>query len=345
MDLSRIRDGVAGRFPSRVLTVDSHTAGEPTRLILDGIGPLPGGTVPEKRRYFMENLDHVRLQLTREPRGHRDMIAAVVTEPCSQGADFGLIYMDARRYPQLCGHATMGAVTTLIETGALEARGDEKTALVDTPSGPMETKARIREGRVESVAVRAVPSFVCGENETLEVPGLGQVPVDTVYVGGFFAMIPADRIGLELTPANAPALIDLGMRIIDLANRQLTVRHPTRPDLTTVDVAEFYDTADPALGRGKGFVVYGEAHMDRSPCGTGTTAKLTLFHHRGHLGINQPYFNTSPLGTTFEGRLLEETRVGDLRAVVAEIRGSAHITGIHEFVLDPHDPFPEGFLI
>ena len=345
MDFSKAVQGLARRFPSRVLSVDSHTGGEPTRLILEGVGPLPGATIQEKRRYLMENLDAVRLHLTREPRGHRDMVAALVTEPCSEEADFGLIYMDARRYPYLCGHATIGAVTTLIEMGAITARGDEVDVVVDTPSGPMSARAAMKGGLVESVAIRSVPSFVYGENEVLEVPGLGNLAVDTVCVGGFFVMVATDQIGLEIHRVNGPRLIDAGMKIIELANEQLRVRHPTRHEVATVDVVEFYDDRKPSAGRGKSLVVYGEAHMDRSPCGTGTTAKMTLYHHRGELPLNRPYWNSGPLGTTFEGRLVEESRVGSFPAVVAEIRGSAPITGMHQFFVDPRDPFPQGFLI
>jgi len=346
MDYTRVTRALRNQFPSRVVTVDSHTAGEPTRLIISGVAPVPGHTMEEKRHYFMDNMDHIRLQLTREPRGHRGMLTALVTEPTTEGADFGLMYMDTRRYPYLCGHATIGAVTTLMETGMLpQTNVSETIVIVDTPSGPMETRAFIEDGKVESVAIRAVPSFVYRENETLDMPELGRITVDTVCVGGFFAMVSTDQIGLNLTPANGPKLIDLGMTIIEAANQQLEVRHPTRPEVNTVDVAEFYDPSGHAKGLVNSVVIYGEAHMDRSPCGTGTAAKMTLLHHRGQLAINQHITNAGPLRTTFEGRLVAETRVGDFKAVVAEIRGSAHITGIHEFVLDARDPFPEGFLI
>lgn len=345
MDLSRAVQRLSRRFSSRVLTIDSHTGGEPTRLIIDGVGPLPGFTMQEKRRHLMENLDSVRLHLTREPRGHRDMVAALVTEPCTEEAGFGLIYMDARRYPFLCGHATIGAVTTLIETGALNPEGEEVRIDVDTPSGPLATKATMNEGLVQSVAILSVPSFVCGENHILKVPGLGNLTVDTVCVGGVFVMVSADQVGLDLTPASGPRLVDLGMKLINLANQQLEVHHPNRPEVRTVDVVEFYDEADSSPGQGRSLVVYGEAHMDRSPCGTGTTAKMTLLHHRGRLALNQPYLNKGPLGTTFEGRVVEETKEGPIPAVIAEIRGSAYITGMHEFYIDPHDPFPEGFLL
>ncbi len=343
MDLSRIAEGVHLRYPSRILTLDSHTAGEPTRLIVGGVDPLPGGTMEAKRRYFKKNLDQIRLLMTREPRGHRGMLAALVTEPVSRDAHFGLIYMDARRYPFLCGHATIGAVATLVETGALEVEGPETVIIVDTPSGPMKARARVEEGLVESVAVQTVPSFVYGRDESLEVPGLGTLTVDTVCVGGFFVMVSTDQIKLDLTPDNGDRLIQLGMRIIELANEQLVVRHPTRPEVATVDVVEFYAPHD--RHRGRSAVIYGESHMDRSPCGTGTAAKMTLFHDRGDLHIHEPYTNTGALGTVFEARLVEETTVGDSAAVVAEISGSAHITGINEFILDSRDPFPEGFLI
>lgn len=344
MKLDGIAAGLLRHYPEQLLTIDSHTAGEPTRLIIGGIEPLPGATVADKRRYLMRELDHVRLQLTREPRGHRDMLAALVTEPTSDGADFGLIYMDAQRYPYLCGHATIGAVTTLIEAGAIEAQEPETTVIVDTPSGPMETRARVRDGKVEWVAMRAVPSFVYSEDQPLSVPDVGSILVDTVCVGGFFAMVSADQIGLSLTPDNTGRLIELGMAIIDAANEQLTVHHPTRPEVKTVDVTEFYAPSDQP-GHGVSAVVYGASHIDRSPCGTGTSAKMTLLHHRGQLPLHQPFVNAGILGTTFEGQLVAETSVGDLVAVVPEVRGSAQVTGVHQFVLDQRDPFPHGFLV
>jgi proline racemase len=345
MDVSRIARSVRDRFPSRVISIDSHTAGEPTRLIVGGFDPIPGGTMKDKRRYIMENLDELRLRLTREPRGHRGIFAAILTDPVTDGADFGLVFMDPRRYPFLCGHGTMGAVATLIETGVLKAEEPETAVVVDTPSGPMEAVARVKGGVVESVGINMVPSFVYGENETLRVPGLGEVLVDTVCVGGFFVMVSADQINLEPDTANAAELIRLGMLFIEAANEQLKVRHPTRPEVMTVDVAEFYDPSEHSKNRGRNVVVYGEAHMDRSPCGTGTAAKMTLLHRHGLLGINETFTNYSPLGSVFEGRIVEETRIGDIDGVVAEVRGSAYITGFHEFVLDSRDPFPNGYLL
>jgi proline racemase len=343
--LDRLKKAFRERYPERIITIDSHIAGEPARLIVSGVGSVPGETMQAKRAFFMAHYDHIRLLLTREPRGHRDMFAACVTEPVSAGAHFGLIYMDARRYPYLCGHATMGAVMTLIEAGEIDAADDDLQVIVDTPSGPMQATAYMHDGRVESVAIRMVPSFVYRDKETLAVADYGQLTVATVCVGGFFVMVSADQIGLDFSPSNWPRLRDLGMELIQAANEQLTVRHPTRPEVNTVDVTEFYDPTMDAQNKGKNLVILGEGHMDRSPCGTGTAAKMTLLHHRGQFGFDDTFSNTSPLGTKFKGRLVEEIQLGDTKAVVAEVRGSAHITGIHEFIIDAKDPFQKGFLL
>jgi len=339
------------QFPDRILTVDSHTAGEPTRLVVGGLPPIPGRTINDKRLYLGEHLDHVRLLLAQEPRGHRDMLAAIVTEPVTEGAAFGIVFMDACRYPYMCGHGTIGAVTTLIEMGWLAAPEPETDVVVDSPSGPVHTTARVRvdapTGRVcvDSVAIQMESAFAFLLDQPLDVPGLGRITVDVSFAGGFFVMVSADQVGLALTPENGPDLIHWGMAITEAGNQQLRVQHPTRAYINTVDVTEFFDPAGHAQGRGKNAVIYGEAHMDRSPCGTGTAAKMALMHRRGELAVDQPFLNQGILGTTFEGRVVAETAVGDLPAIVPEVRGSAYVTGVNQFVLDPREPFPRGFLV
>jgi proline racemase len=344
LKLDRIQNLFLDGYPDRIVTIDSHTQGEPTRLLISGAGTLPGSTMKEKRDNFESHYDHVRMLLTREPRGHRGIMAAVVTEPVSPAGKFGLFYMDARRYPFLCGHATIGAVATLIEAGALEADSNETVITVDSPSGPLDARTRVRNGRVESVAIEMVPSFVFDVNRELEITGFGKVPVDLVCVGGFFAMVSARAIGIDLVPENSHRLISLGMAVIEAANRALGVYHPERPEVNTVDVTEFYDE-DPQTGTGKSVVIYGESNMDRSPCGTGTTARMTLLHHQGELDTGEVFKNAGPLGTVFEGRIVKTTSIGKFDGIVGEIRGNAQITGYHQFVVDASDPFPEGFLI
>lgn len=341
-DISTLYDGDA----PVITTIDSHTEGEVTRLIVDGLPPVTGATMMEKLIRFRTDHDAVRCLLTTEPRGSRQVLAAIVTEPVTSDAAFGLIYMDARRYPYLCGHATIGAVTTLARTGFLTFEQGENQVGIDTPSGRMTALAHVQNGRLTSVSIQMVPTFVFATDQQIQVEGFGPVVVDLVCAGGFFAMVNTQQIDLTPTMENKPMLVDLGMKIIEAANEQLTVTHPERPDVTTVDVTEFYDTiTSDGPARGRGMVVYGESHMDRSPCGTGTAAKLALLHHYKKIGLNEPYINASPLGTTFEARLVEKTMVGDFEASITRIAGNAWITGVHHFTLDQTDPFQQGYLV
>ncbi|MFW5818824.1 MAG: proline racemase family protein [Desulfovermiculus sp.] len=338
-----LSSGFHTRFPDTVVTIDSHTAGEPTRLVVGGLPPIPGEDMKTKREYFLTHLDHIRCLLTREPRGHRDIFAAVLTEPVSDHSAFGLIYMDPRRYPYLCGHATMGAVTTLLELGGIQALGPEVKLTVDTPSGPMSATAVWDGHKVQGVTIQTVPSFVYRTDEEIYIPNADTILADTVCVGGFFAMVDIDQ--LDVTIEDTETLTSLGMEIIAQANRQLRVAHPSRPEVNSVDVVEFYTLNPSNPLAGQSVVIYGEAHVDRSPCGTGTAAKLTLLHHLGYVEPGQTYTNKSPTGTTFQAAIANTTYIGDLSGVEVRIQGAASITGRHEFVLDPHDPFPQGFLL
>jgi len=349
MFAAKIKAAFQERFQDSILTIDSHVGGEPARLVVGGLPSLPGQTINDKRLYLAQHKDEVRLRLTQEPRGHRDMFGAVLTEPTSPEAAFGMIYMDAKRYPYLCGHATMAAVSALLELGLLEPQFPETPVVVDTPSGAWHTSARVRRAGerlvVDSVAIQPDAAFALALDQPLEVPGLGQIQVDLSFTGGFFVMVSAEQIGLALTPENAPQLTDLGMAIIEAGNQQLSVQHPQRTYVNTIDVVEFFDGSRHQQGRGKNFVVLGEGHIDRSPCGTGTCAKLALLHRRGQLAPGQPFVNEGLLGTTFDARIVRQTTVDQYPAIVPEVRGAAHITGLHQFVLTPEDPLPQGFLI
>jgi proline racemase len=338
------------QFGNQIVTVDSHTAGEPTRLIVGGLPSLPGATINDKRSVFQRELDQVRLLLTREPRGHRDSFAAIVTEPVSAEGDFGLIYMDACRYPHMCGHATIGAVTTLIELGwlHLDPGVTEQTIVVDTPSGTVRAKANLifqdqDQVRVDSVDMELDSAFVQAMEQKISLPDGRRFSVDLVCVGGYFAMLSADQIELPLTAENATDLAKLGMILIEASNQQMEIHHPTNKFVNTVDVVEFYGL-DPA-GNHQNVVIYGESHVDRSPCGTGTAAKMALLHKQGKMSVGDTIINKGPLGTQFRGRIIAETKVGPFPAILPEIRGSAHITGWHRFVIGEDDPYPAGFLI
>lgn len=348
--IQRIEANFRRQFGNQIVTVDSHTAGEPTRLVLGGLPSLPGTTINEKRSVFQRELDWVRLLLTREPRGHRDSFAAILTEPVSPEGDFGLIFMDACRYPHMCGHATIGAVTTLIELGWLpsEPGVTEQTIVVDTPSGTVQAKANLifqdqDQARVDSVDMELDSAFVQAMGQKISLPDGRRFSVDLVCVGGYFAMVSADQIELSLNAENASDLAKLGMALIEASNQQMDIHHPTNDFVSSVDVVEFYGLD--AVGNHQNMVIYGEAHVDRSPCGTGTAAKMALRHKKGKMSVGDTIMNQGPLGTQFRGRIVAETKVGSFPAIVPEIRGSAHITGWHRFVIGENDPYPAGFLI
>ncbi|HDR15422.1 MAG TPA: hypothetical protein ENN79_08100 [Desulfobacteraceae bacterium] len=335
-------------LPNQIVTLDYHVGGEPIRLVVDGLPEIPGETINDKRLYIRGHLDHVRLLLTREPRGHRDMFAGIITRPVNQGSGFGIVFMDARRYPYMCGHGVIGAVTAFVETGSVEMQGADMDVIVDSPSGQVKASVRIAADdprRVESVAIRMESAFVFLSDCFLEVDGLGVLKVDICFAGGFFVMVSVEEIGISLAAADSGRLAEIGMAVIEAANRSFQVRHPVRTYIDTIDVAEFYDLSGSTSGRGKNFVVLGEGHVDRSPCGTGTSAKMALLHRRGLLSVGDRFVNEGLLGTTFEGRIAAESSIGDLPVIVPEIRGSAHPTGLHRFVTGADDPLPKGFLI
>ena len=215
---------------------------------------------------------------------------------------------------------------------------------MDTPSGPLKARAIIQGKKVESVTLEMVPSFVFATGQYIDVDRIGRVEIDLVFMGGYFAMVSAESLGIELVPENSQYLISLGMAVIDAANEQCTVFHPERQEVSTIDVTEFYKEEKDGSG-GTGAVVYGESHLDRSPCGTGTAAKMTLLHHKGKLSLGETYRNRSPLGTVFTGEIAREEKTGDFTGVVCQVSGNAHVTGCNSFVIDKSDPFQEGFLV
>ncbi|MDA3903180.1 MAG: proline racemase family protein [Desulfuromusa sp.] len=333
-------------FENCVTTIDSHTEGETTRLVVNGLKEPKGQTMMEKLDSFKSDYDHIRCLLTKEPRGSRDTVVAVVTDNVTAEAKFGLLYMDARRYPYLCGHATIGALVTLAKTGFLELKQGENSVPVDTPSGLMRAKLVMTGDQLDAVMIDMVPSFVYATDLKIAVEGFGQISIDLVCAGGFFAMIDANSIQTDPVLANKDVLADLGMRVITAANEQMSVSHPLRADVKTIDVAEFYNSKyEQGKAFGQGIVVYGEAHVDRSPCGTGTAAKLTLLHHYGKIAMDQIYINYGPLQTFFAAKLVGKEKIGPLDGYIVQIKGMAYLTGVHHYIVAENDPLKKGFLM
>ncbi len=333
------------QFKHMISTVDTHTAGEPTRIVLSGIPPIPGKTMAAKKIYMQTHLDHFRSLLMREPRGHRDMFGAVLTPPVTAEAQYGVLFMDNSGYLDMCGHGTMGLITALIEMGMVIPRTPETVVTLDTPAGKVKGRAQIRNGRVVRVSVDNVPSFLYARNIQVEVPEVGTITVDIVFGGNFFAMTPAKALGVSVCPENVAALTRLGMMVKTAVNQTVAVRHPIEHHIRTVELTEIYTHPDPSIPVSKNVVVFGKGQVDRSPCGTGTCAAMAMLYGRQELALDTPFTNQSIIGTRFKGRLKGETRVGDYTGVHPVIEGEAYITAIQQFVVDPDDPVGYGFVV
>jgi proline racemase len=322
--------------------VDSHTEGMPTRVITGGLGPIPGDSMQERRLYFEEHLDHLRLLLMREPRGHSAMSGAFLQPPTRPDADWGVLFVEVSGLLPMCGHGTIGVATVLVETGMVAVSEPETVIRLDTPAGLVEATVTVSDGRAERVRLRNVPAFVAEFDATVEVESLGALSYDMAFGGNFYALMPAASVGLEPVPANAQMLIDRGLEIISAINAAARPVHPVDPAIGGCKHVVFYAPGrDGAHARAATSIHPG--WLDRSPCGTGTSARMAALHARGDLAIGQEFVNESIIGSRFTGRLLEEVMLGSTPAVVPEVSGRAWITGMSQYLLDPTDPFPTGF--
>ena len=332
------------RFDRVVSTIDAHAAGEPLRIITAGVPPLRGATILERRRFMEEHHDGIRSALLFEPRGHADMYGAVLTPPVSADADYGVLFLTNEGYSSMCGHGIIALTTTLIETGMFPATEPETEIVYDAPAGPIAAMASVRGNRVERVAFRNVPAFVFADRVPVRTSA-GEIEVVVAYGGAFYALVEAAALGVAVVPGQVGELTRLGMEIKRAVEREVDVVHPEEPELrgiygTIVSAPPVGDGAD-----GRNVTIYAEGAVDRSPCGTGTSAKLASLYGRGLLPPNRAYVHESIIGTRFAGSVLAETEVGGLPAVVTEIAGRAFVTGLHQFLLDPDDSTGYGFLV
>lgn len=314
-----------------VQVVDTHTAGEPTRIVTGGLFSIPGETMEEKRRWLAEHADGLRRFLLYEPRGHADMFGAILTPPTNPETRFGLVFLDCGGYLTMCGHGTIGAVTALAALGWLDE--EEEEVLLDTPAGSVRCRVHREGEEVKAITFRNVPAFYLGplkwEGQRLEI----------AYGGNLFALVEAREAGVPLAREALPELVRLGMEIRRWVNANHRFQHPATGEPLVVELVEFYEEGDPP----RNVVVFGEGQVDRSPCGTGTCAKMAFLHACGRLRVGEEYRHLGILGTEFVGRIVAETRVGNLPAIVPEVTGSAYVMGFGHLVLEEGDPFPEGF--
>ena len=333
------------RFEAALQVVDAHTVGEFCRMVIGGFPEPEGTTMIEKKKWMEENYDHVRTALMFEPRGHHDMFGAFICEPVNKEAQFGVLFMDTGGYLNMCGHCTIGAVTVAIEAGLVESHEGENEVVMEAPAGLIRTKAIVKDGKVESVTLTNVPAFVYLENQKVVVDGK-EITFTISFGGSFFALVDTTQLDIgEINAKTVPAYTELGMKMMEIINKEIPVKHPLL-DITTVDLVEFYGpTPNPDKADLRNVVIFGEAQADRSPCGTGTSAKLATLYKWGEIGVGEKFRYESFMGSLFIGEIKELAKVGDYDAVVPMITGSCYLTGVGTYLIDPLDNLKYGFIV
>jgi proline racemase len=341
------------RSARSIEVVDSHTEGMPTRVVTGGVDVLPGATMLERRAAFEADHDHLRTLLMYEPRGHAAMSGAILQPPTRPDADAAVLFIEVSGCLAMCGHGTIGVATVLVETGRVPVVEPVTTVRLEVPAGLVTAEVEVVGGRARAVTITNVASFVHATDVALDVEGIGEVVVDVAYGGNFYALVPADRLGVGLAADDEAELVRRGMAVVRAADAAVAPVHPEDARIRGIEHVVVTAPGDPggsggdpagARVDGRSATVIHPGWIDRSPCGTGTSARMALLHHRGELALGAPYVHASFIGSRFLGRLVAATEVAGRAAVVPTIRGRAWISGTGTLVLDPEDPFPAGFL-
>ncbi|WP_071672803.1 proline racemase family protein [Nioella nitratireducens] len=343
---------------SRMITaVEAHAEGEPGRVITGGLPPIPGRSVFEKMQWMQANADHIRLLMLREPRGNPALCCNALVAPCHPEAEAGVIIMEQTEYPPMSGSNVICTVTVLLETGILPMVEPVTDFTLETPAGLVRVRADCAEGKVTRVGFRNVPSFAVHLDVTIDVPGFGPAIVDVAWGGMFYVIAEAAQFGLEIAPDSGADMVRLSEALRRAAVAQLPVTHPENPALTGPTISQLTGPATRTGTHGRSAVTVSNSlapppsvaslpgALDRSPCGTGTAAKMACRYARGLLDVGEDYVNEGPLGTTFTGRIEDLTQVGPYKAIVPSISGQGWIYGISQYTLDPTDPFQQGFRV
>lgn len=325
-------------------TIDSHTMGEPTRIVVSGFPALKGQTMMKRKKYLEKNYDHFRRALMLEPRGHRDMFGAIVTQPVHEEADIGVIFMDSGGYLNMCGHGSIGTATVAVQTGMVEVKEPYTDIVLDAPAGIVRTRVKVENNKVIETSIENVPAFLYKEDISMNIAGYGEILMDISFGGSFFALVNAENLGLDIDVSNLNVFKDLGMKILQEVNEKIEIKHPYL-DITTVDLVEFYGKSDRPEANMKNVVIFGDAQADRSPCGTGTSAKVATMYAKKKIKLNEKFVYESITGSLFTGEAIRETSVGDYDAIIPRITGSAYIIGMNQIIIDDSDPFKYGFLV
>jgi proline racemase len=345
------------RLGRMIQAVDAHADGMPGRVITGGVGDVPGQTMLDKARYLHEHRDDLRRLMLREPRGYPASCCNLVLPSARPEADYGYVIMEHVEYPAMSGTNTICVATVLIETGMVEVTEPVTTFTLEAPAGLIEIRATVEHGKATSVTFRNVPAFAAHLDIPLEIPGVATVAADIAWGGMFYVIADASQFGLSLTPDEGRDIVRFGEMLTLAASEQYPVRHPVDSSLAGVTISQLSGPPRSSANHRRNAVTMSTGPsswdrpgsftgcIDRSPCGTGTSARMAAMHARGELGIGAEFRHESIIDTVFTGRLVETVRLGGVTAVVPEITGHAWITGFASYVVDPTDPFPAGFTV
>jgi proline racemase len=314
----------------------------PTRVIVGGVGAIPGDTMFDRRRYFMTHLDGIRKALMYEPRGHSAMSGAILQAPSRADADWGVIFIEVSGCLPMCGHGTIGVATVLVETGMVQVTEPVTLVRLDTPAGLVVAEVSVRDGAVTSVTITNVPAFTVALDQTVHLEGVGQVSYDMAYGGNFYAILPLGQVGIPFDRAHKDRILAAGLDLMSAISEHNEPVHPANPEIRGCHHVQFLASDATAKHSRHAMAIY-PGWFDRSPCGTGTSARLAQLHTRGELGVGDELINESFIGSRFTGRIAAETMVDGTPAIIPEITGRAWITGTAQYFIGADDPFPEGF--
>lgn len=329
----------------KIKTIDLHTEGEPLRVFTNGLPQIKGDTILDKRDYFSRNLDYIRKATMWEPRGHSDMYGAVITPPTTRGSDFGTFFMHNEGYSTMCGHGIIALVTLVLNTGMITRKEQNPTLKIDAPAGKIICQAFRKNGVVQSVTFRNVPSFMSMKNQQVNVHGLGQITFDIGYGGAFYAFVQASEVGLQLEKADHDKLIDYGRRIKNAIVNHFEIKHPFENDLSFLYGTIFCGSAHSPENHSRNVCIFADGEMDRSPTGTGVSARAAIHYAKGNLYEGEAITIESIIGSTMTVTVVQTTDYGPYPAVIPQVGGSAFITGQNEFYFDPDDPLKGGFIL
>lgn len=337
------------KFKKLITAIDSHTEGQFTRMVIGGFPNIPGRTMAEKKNFVRQNLDHLRTATLHEPRGTMSSFGCVMTPPVTDEAAFGIIWMEMgmgaeMRYIDMCGHGTIGVAATAVEMGIVEPKEPVTEIAYDTPAGLVHARVDVENGRAKRVTVQNVPSFLY-KTEVIRVPDLGELQVDIAFGGNNYAIVEAKDLGITTSIADVKGAQYLITRVLTSINEQVKVQHPEKPHIKGVLALLINDKPSHPEATVKNIYVDEVGNIDRSPCGTGTSAKMAAQYAKGELGLGETFVTESIIGTVYYGKLIKEVSVAGFRAAVPEVTGRAFITGISQFMIDEDDPFKYGFLL